>query len=84
MLTDLALASVRELRPVRIRLEDDDIRVGVQLEIEATRLHAKLEMIQQMAAGHREQMRGKYGAGAEYELTDWLTGFELKGGTHGE
>jgi hypothetical protein len=68
-----------DLQPVRIRLDDDDIRTGFEFEVEMARLTAKLEMIQQMRAGHAAQMREKYGAGAEYRIEDWLTGFELIG-----
>jgi len=68
----------------RIRLDDDDIRTGFELEIEATRLNAKLDLIREMALGHKDQMRDKYGAGDEYRLDDWLTGFVYTGRHNGE
>lgn len=58
-----------------IRLSDDDIRTGIQLELAATRAQAHLQGVIESAQMFREQVRAKYNAPATHEMTDWLTGF---------
>lgn len=64
------------LSPERIRLDDDDIRIGINLELEMARLNARLTVMRELSQDHAQQMRNKYGAGKEYTLMDWLTGFQ--------
>lgn len=69
----------------RIRLDDDDIRVGLTYELEAAKLSARLELVQELARNFAFSMRDKYAASSdEYELSDWLRGFVRKGVCHGE
>jgi len=64
-------------QPEIIRLHDDDIRTGIQFEMEAARAQARLQTITDAARLFAEQMRAKYGVGSDYQMTDWLTGFVM-------
>lgn len=58
-----------------IRLQDDDIRTGIQLEIAAAQAQARLQAVIEAAQSFREQMRQKYNVPDGYDMTDWLAGF---------
>lgn len=63
--------------PRVVRLQDDDIRTGIQLEIAATKAQARLEVTIEAAHAFRDQMRQKYNVPETHDMADWLTGFEL-------
>ncbi|MCB0126719.1 MAG: hypothetical protein KDE58_30885 [Caldilineaceae bacterium] len=58
-----------------IRLNDDDIRTGIQLELAAARAQAHLQGVIESAQMFREQVRVKYNVPDTHEMTDWLMGF---------
>lgn len=62
----------------RIPLNEEDMRVGIGLEMEARAAQARLQAIFDAAQLYRAQMFTKYGVdGNTYQLGDWVTGFTL-------
>lgn len=59
-----------------IRLDEADIRTGIQFELEAARAQARLQAIVDSARLFAERMKEKYNVGDEYQIDDWLTGFQ--------
>lgn len=62
--------------PECIKLSDEDIRIGINLELEAARAQARYQAIVDAAQMFAEQMRVKYDVDESYQMTDWLAGFE--------
>lgn len=62
--------------PDVIQMDPEDIRTGVQFEIEAARAQARLQAIIDSAQLYARRMREKYQVSDEYEITDWITGFQ--------
>jgi len=60
-----------------IRLDDDDIRLGMALELECTRLQSQLEGVQRSAQLLTALIFERYGVTPHtHQLSDWLKGLE--------
>lgn len=60
----------------RIKLSEEDMRVGINMEMEAKAAQARLQAMFDAAQMYRAQMFAKYGLDENvYELGDWVTGF---------
>jgi hypothetical protein len=63
-----------------VKLDEADMRVGMALEMDAIRLQAQLDGINRAARFLADEMYNKYGINRdEYQLTNWLIGFEPVG-----
>lgn len=67
---------VVETVPDAIQMDPLDVRIGVELEIEAARAQARAQAIADAAQIFAARMRIKYQATEEHQMTDWLRGFE--------
>lgn len=57
-------------------MDEHDVRIGILLELEATRAQSRLQAVQDMAQLFQAQMRAKYNVPDDYAMSDWLTGFQ--------
>lgn len=60
----------------RVQLDEVDLRTGIALSQEVARAQARLQAITDMELVFVEELRRKYQASKDYQLLDWVTGFE--------
>jgi hypothetical protein len=59
-----------------IRLSSADVREGLRLERQIARAHDLIHVAENEHKRHVEHLRAMYGAPDDWQLRDWLRGFE--------
>jgi hypothetical protein len=64
-------------KPTIIKLEDEDIRTGLNIVGQAQSAQAKVQALSEIEQNYIQRLAQKYKVDLQhYQLRDWLTGFE--------